>query len=315
MAEVLISLIVPTRGRPERMLSFLESLRAHASAPQNIEVVMVVDEDDPASRAITFDGLSLVTVVVPPGATMGALNMAGYRASHGTYIMLTNDDVVVRTPGWDAKTLAVFRSFGDEIVLVHVNDMMFKERLCIFPFVSRRFCEFAGGICDEAYIRYRLDDHIYNVFNLLSLLGHNRIVYLPEVVFEHQNVAINALGKADYIPNPEIHAKDTAIFNDMLASRKELAVRLAAWVDSRRRRGVDETRRNILAPLAILTSKPVPWFSWSPILRFLPPRVEREIGKLFCTLGFVHVGSLLWNSAELRESVGVYPGPLRQTKK
>jgi hypothetical protein len=39
---------------------------------------------------------------------------------------------------------------------------------------------------------------------------------------------------------------------------------------------------------------------FSRLLGFLPPHVEREIGKLFCTLGFVRVGTLLWNSAGSR---------------
>ncbi|MGP0061278.1 MAG: glycosyltransferase family 2 protein [Beijerinckiaceae bacterium] len=250
MGEVLISLIVPTRGRPEGMLCFLESARAHASAPDNIEVVIIVDEDDPASQAITFEGLGLVKVVVPPGLSMGALLMAGYRASRGKYIMAANDDVIVRTPAWDDKTLAVARSFSDEIVLVHVNDTMFGKRLCIFPFVSRKFCEFAGGFCSEDYIRYRIDDHIYNVFQLLARRGHKRIVYMPDVVFEHLNVVVNSRGKAAYVPDPEIHAKDTAIFDDMLASRKELAARLAAWIDTHRPSNVDKTRWSILAPFA-----------------------------------------------------------------
>jgi hypothetical protein len=311
MDEVLISLIVPTRGRPEGMLSFLESVRDHASAPQNIEVVMVVDQDDPESQAITFEGLSLVTVAVPPGSTMGSLNMVGYRASRGKYVMLTNDDVAVRTPGWDDKTLAAFRSFGDEIVLVHVNDMTFGERLCIFPFVSRRFCEFVGGICPEEYFRYRIDDHICDVFSLLALLGHNRVAYLPDVVFEHQNVMINSVGEAAYIPNPQIHAKDTAIFDDMRHSREELAVRLAARIDTLPRSEGDKTRWNILTScadlvplrrraeqdrMAMLTKARVFWLA---IL------VEREIGKLFCTLGFVRVGALLWGRAYSREGLRI----------
>ncbi len=250
MGEVLISLIVPTRGRPEGMLSFLQSVRDHASAPQNFEVVMVVDEDDSASQAITCEGLSLVRVVMPPGSTMGCLNMAGFRASRGEYIMLTNDDVRVRTSAWDDKTLAIFRSFPDEIVLVHVNDTTFEDKLCIFPFVSRRFCEFAEGICREEYKRYRIDDDIYHIFNLLALLGHKRIVYLPDVVFEHQNAVINADGEAEYIPIPQIHAQDTAVFNALAPLRKELAIRLAAWIDAHRRSMVDESRRNILAPYA-----------------------------------------------------------------
>jgi len=51
----------------------------------------------------------------------------------------------------------------------------FKDNLCIFPFVSRKFYEFTNGVCREEYRRYRIDDHIYHVFNLLALLGHKRI--------------------------------------------------------------------------------------------------------------------------------------------
>lgn len=246
MGEVLISLIVPTRGRPGRMLSFLRSVCDHASAPQNIEVVMVVDEDDPASHALTFDGLSLVPVVVPAGLTMGSLNMAGYEASRGKYIMLTNDDVVVQTAGWDEKALAAFRSIGDDVALVHVNDLIFREKLCTFPFVSRKFCEYAGGICPAEYVRYRIDDHVFSVFNLVSLLGHNRIIYLPDVVFEHQNVVMNLAGRLKYVPIPEIHAKDTALFEAMQAGREELAARLTDWIDTHRQSEADEMRRAVL---------------------------------------------------------------------
>jgi hypothetical protein len=41
------------------------------------------------------------------------------------------------------------------------------------------------------------------------------------------------------------------------------------------------------------------------ILRFLHPRVEREAGKLFCTLGFVRTGTSLWDRASSREALRV----------
>ena len=42
-----------------------------------------------------------------------------------------------------------------------------------FSVLTRTYCEMAGGICPEDYARYRIDDHIYNVFNLLAVLGKN----------------------------------------------------------------------------------------------------------------------------------------------
>jgi glycosyltransferase involved in cell wall biosynthesis len=306
MDEILISLIVPTRGRPEGMLAFLESVHANASAPQNIEAVMVVDEDDPESQAIAFKGLSLVKVVVPPGLTMGALVTAGYRASSGEHIMLANDDIVVKTKAWDDRALAAFRSFPDGIALIHVNDTMQQDNLCIFPFVSRKFCELSNGICPEQYIRYRIDDHIHHVFEFLARYGHERIVYLPDVVFEHLNVVVSAAGKRAYIANPKIQALDTALFYELADSRKELALRLAAWIDSKRQshpvveRGSSAPRTERLPTRRPKFSRFMP--EDSAFLQRLPPFAEREIGRLSCALGLSRIGTQLWNHAKSRRA-------------
>jgi GT2 family glycosyltransferase len=181
---------------------------------------------------------------------MGALNSRGFEAASGDYIMLCNDDVVVRTPGWDRRIESVFGSFPDDVVLVHVNDGTFKDSLCVFPCVSRRYAELAGGICPESYRRYRIDDHIYNVFNLLAHLGERRIQYLPDVVFEHRNYAASMAGQRVYVPDPEIHARDTELYVATFPSRKDLAAQLKARI--RARRGAREAelfRTNLERPL------------------------------------------------------------------
>src|SRR4051812_47326546 len=130
------SLIVPTRQRVPPLRRFLASLAETAARPEQLEVLLVVDEDDPASQEVRCGGLNVRTVVVPPGLTMGALNAAGYEASSGRYLMLLNDDVVARTAGWDERMRECFRACPDEILLVHVNDLIFRDELCSFPAVS-----------------------------------------------------------------------------------------------------------------------------------------------------------------------------------
>lgn len=247
--DIDISLIVPTRGRPMEMLRFLNSVIATAAQPDRIEIVMVTDDDDPSYDNFHFAGLTLTRITVPSGSSMGSLNMAGYRQSRGRYLMLMNDDVVVKTREWDVKISAVFRSFPDGIVLVHTEDGIFHETLCTFPFVTREFCELADGICPEAYRRYRIDDHLYNVFNLLALLHHKRIVYLPDVVFEHLNVVTGQDGKPSYVPDPLIHSLDTQVFDDLLEQRKQLAVKLAKAIVSSRRASEANVWRQVLAPV------------------------------------------------------------------
>jgi hypothetical protein len=230
MRRPTISLIVPTRGRPAQLGRFLRSLAATAARPEALEVVLVIDADDPESAEISHPELALKHVVVPPGLTMGALNTAGYRASTGAYLMLLNDDVIARTRGWDDRLRACFRRFPDGIVLVHANDTLFRDLLCTFPAVTRTFCELAGGICPSGYVRYRIDDHIEDVFNLLAALGRRRSVYLPDVVFEHLNTVALPQGGHAYTSDPAVLAVDAPRFEALFAHRKELALRLLAHI-------------------------------------------------------------------------------------
>ena len=245
-----LSIIVPTRGRRQQLLQFLDSLAGTAAEPGRIEVLLVVDADDRDSQDIRHDRLALRQVVVAPGLAMGALNMHGCRAATGDCLMLCNDDVIVRTAGWDRRIRSVFASYPDDVVLVHVNDGTFKDSLCIFPCVSRRFVELAGGICPEDYLRYRIDDHIYNVFNLLAILGEYRIQYLPDVLFEHHNYAAGVAGQRVYVPDPVIHAQDTERYLAAFPARKDLAARLKEHVRARREVSDPELfRTNLERPL------------------------------------------------------------------
>lgn len=238
----LFSLIVPTRGRPAQLRRMLDSVARTASHPERIEVVLVVDADDPASRA-THPRLSVRHAVVSPGLTMGALNNAGFAASAGDYVMLLNDDVIVRTRAWDAITVACLQRFPDPFVLLHVNDTLMREHLCTFPLTSRAFYELAGAVCPPEYERYRIDDHIEDVFNLLAVLGERRVVYLPDVVFEHDNATLHPEAGAVYLSDPTILAADAPRFDALLPKRKEFALRvcelIGACPDAERRAAFD----------------------------------------------------------------------------
>ena len=222
----LFSLIVPTRGRPGQLRRFLDSVAATAFHPERIEVVLVTDSDDRASLGVTQPRLKLRSIVGPPGRTMGELNQAGYAASCGDWVMLLNDDVIVRTRGWDAIAADCLRRFPDPFVLVHVNDTLIREHLCVFPLVSRAFCELVGGICPADYLRYRIDDHIEDIFNLLTALGERRTVYLPDVIFEHTNAVDHPTAGRVYESDPAILALDADRFDALFPARKELALRV-----------------------------------------------------------------------------------------
>ncbi len=222
----MLSLIVPTRERSHHLRGLLDSLAKTATRRERLEIVLVVDADDPASRAVQYPGLRIRHVIVPPGQRMGSLNMAGFEASSGEYCMLLNDDVRASTRGWDERLLACFGWFADPMVLAHVNDGVFGDALCTFPVVSRTYCEIAGGICPREYRRYRIDDHIEDVFNLLTAAGVCRTIYLPDVLFTHLNTGDPGQGHNGYEPEPQALAHDAPLFESLFIERKALAARL-----------------------------------------------------------------------------------------
>ena len=206
---------------------------------EELEIVFCVDDDDSESHSINFDPLTIKTVIVPRGATMGELNRRCFETSSGRFVMLLNDDVVLRTRDWDREVSAAFTSFGDDIGLVHVNDLLFRERLCTFPILSRQACS-AIGICPSEYGRYRIDDHIYDTYNMLAFLGYPRIAYLPDVIFEHLNHQVMSKEKDEkfvsddnkvYLPNQDILKSDARIFDSLIETRKQDAITLATLIE------------------------------------------------------------------------------------
>ena len=274
----LFSLIVPTRGRPAQLRRMLDSVAQTAYHPERLEVVLVVDADDPASL-VAHPRLTIRHVVVEPGRTMGELNNAGFAASTGDFVMLLNDDVIARTPGWDATAWACLRRFPDPFVLVHVNDTLMRDHLCVFPLTSRAFYELTGGVCPAEYRRYRIDDHIEDVFNLLGALGERRVVYLPDVVFEHDNAVQHPEAGAVYMSDPAILALDAPLFDVLLPERKELALRVCETIDGR----ADPLRRATLDAVASSFDLRTPGRQF--VVRSLRSRTRDFVRDLLATAG------------------------------
>lgn len=258
----LISFLLPTRGKPDLARRFLHSLYETADCPEEIEVILGVDADDPQSHGISHEGLLTKAVILPAGLTMGDLNRACFDASTGRYVMLINDDVIVRTQGWDTAVYRTFARYGDDVGLVHVNDLLFQERLCTFPILSRAAC-LEIGVCPPCYRRYRIDDHIYDTYYLLAYLGYGRMTYLKDVVFEHENytaantahahaTASNTFQADDgrvYVLNPEALENDSREFTERLEDRKRDARKLAGLIETAARDNRLAAHANMVADI------------------------------------------------------------------
>jgi hypothetical protein len=219
-----ISLLLPTRGRHALVERFFESVAETAAQLGQIEVIIYVDEDDVDSHNLDSHVMK-VTRIIGPRASMGIYNSICYEAAQGDIIMLVNDDMVIRTPGWDEKLIECDAKYPNKIYLAYGNDLFKNGRLCTFPILSRRTCELLVEPYPKEYEGAFIDYHLFDIFKRLKHAGFDRIHYIDDVVFEHLHYRT---GKA---PFDETYAKrgrfaDDSTFLTLINSRKKSADRL-----------------------------------------------------------------------------------------
>ncbi|MFH1814750.1 MAG: glycosyltransferase family A protein [Pseudomonadota bacterium] len=190
----MISLLLPTRGRPDYVARLFDSIAANTYCLSQVEVVLYVDEDDTGSYGLDSKNFRVVRIV-GPALTMGGYNSTCLKNAQGDVLILANDDMVIRTPGWDDRIRAMHAEFKDQIYLGYANDLFKKSRFCTFPIMSRRTCELLVDPYPTAYRRAFIDVHLFDIFKRLQHAGFDRIRYYDDLVFEHLHYRT---GKAPY---------------------------------------------------------------------------------------------------------------------
>ena len=230
--EKTFSLLLPTRGRPDAVRELLNSLKRTTRNPEQIELILYLDEDDALSHEIEDDVFTLVKLI-RPRAVMGVMTCECYRFSSGRYLMLANDDVVFRTEAWDRIVAEALGAWGDGIALAWGNDLVHGARFATHPFLTRRFCEILGGPCPTTYIHDYIDVHLFDTMRHLAGYGHRRLVYLPQVVIEHRCVGRERKGPGRIAP--KLHsAADLRTYILRDEERRRAAAELAEVIESHR---------------------------------------------------------------------------------
>ncbi|MCF8719356.1 glycosyltransferase family 2 protein [Nitrospina gracilis] len=227
-----ISLLMPTRGRREQAARCLESLVTTASHPDALEVVVYVDDDDPESHALDCRDIAF-RKIIGPQSNLGALNTACLKRTTGGIIGAINDDVVVHTHGWDDRLRAIHARFPDGIYLAYPNDLFLGERMASFPFMPRTACDALGDPFPAEYPGDFQDHHLLDLFQRLKHRGHDRIVYMEDVVMEHLHVRFgNGKGDPDRYNGRALGEGDN-VFLAFHPHRKRLTRRLQAVIEKK----------------------------------------------------------------------------------
>lgn len=221
-----ISLLLPSRGRPEGIQRLFRSIEEMTSNPAAVEVILRLDEDDPSSRGITSDVFH-VHEIVGPRVSMGEYNTACMKAARGDILVCANDDMLVRTPAWDQLLIDFHEGIPDGVYLAYGNDLIKGRGLCTFPIMSRRTCETLSAPFPATYAGQLIDYHLMDLFKRLEKAGWSRTFYLDELVFEHLHYRV---GKSQFDETYKQRCRfgDDGNFAHLCRFRQEEAARLLA---------------------------------------------------------------------------------------
>lgn len=194
----MITVICPTRGRPERAGAMAASFHDTAALIATA-LVLVVDADDPTLAEYRTLGETLV-VLAPEdtGDLVKATNTVALRvAADGetTIIGHVGDDHLFRTSGWDSRIEAALTEPG----VAYGDDLHQGANLPTAVFVSTTI------VRDLGWLALPGSTHLY-IDNAWKDLGESlgALHYLPDVVIEHMH---GSLGKA---PMDEGYARASA---------------------------------------------------------------------------------------------------------
>lgn len=155
----LISVLLPSRGRPELFRRMYDSLMETVVYPTRVEMIVWIDNDDsdypryPWSWPFLEEELerqqraqeSRIRYIRGERQLLSACWNDCYAVSQGEIVMHCGDDLTFDTPGWDVMVREAFAACDDKILFVHGNDLgPHGETFGTHGFVHRRWIEAVG---------------------------------------------------------------------------------------------------------------------------------------------------------------------------
>jgi glycosyltransferase involved in cell wall biosynthesis len=180
---VKISIVLPTRNRPESLERLYLSAMTTAAHPENVEFCVYVDDDD----ARTIEKLNLlnkpnIQATIGPRVVLSSMWDIAAKKATGEVFLQSGDDCIFRSWNWDVYVAAAFRGSSDRLIVVHGRDGLHDDKFGTHPFIHRRWIDTVGYFIAPYFSSDYGDTWLNDLANALG-----RRVYIPEVYTEHMH--------------------------------------------------------------------------------------------------------------------------------
>jgi hypothetical protein len=141
----MISILVPSRGRPDWLGRTILTAFQTATHTRRIEFIVRLDEDDPRVEDYFSPHFRGVEYLVGPRALLSACWNECAAKARGEIMMHCGDDLTFDTPGWDAVVRKAFAETPDKILFAYGDDRgPHGETFGTHGFLHRKWVETVG---------------------------------------------------------------------------------------------------------------------------------------------------------------------------
>jgi len=208
-----ISFVFPSRKRPQKAISTIESLFSKSRKPENIEVVFVFDSDDQDSiekilnsRVAKENNVKHV-IVEREEQNFGELYNIGFLETTHEVIGIVADDLDIQTENWDTLVLEKCNEVPDDIYLIAPDDG--KRVMATHFFVSRKVVEIMGFLQPPWFVADFGDMWYTEVFRTVG-----RFFKLYSVRFIHMHYSYGKANKDETYEDATKRRQGVPKFND-----------------------------------------------------------------------------------------------------
>lgn len=222
----MISIILPTRGRSDRLNRFISSALNNAENRKQIEFLIFVDTDDYETN-ISLKSKNIRLIRGNRQWLSICYNIAANWAS-GEILMYAADDLIIETKNWDSILIESVAKNRKNCQLICPSDnTAYSGFLATHGFVTREFVKNLGYFMTPYFSESHLDTWLTHISKRA-----NCFYYEPKIKLFHdhyrqanQNYKIDGLNHRRNLQN--IRNNTEVVFQKMHREREKDALRLA----------------------------------------------------------------------------------------
>jgi hypothetical protein len=225
----MISILAPTRKRPQNIKRLVDSIVNTVNVIENIELLVYIDDDDAESIPALSEAAERVSVNAVQGNKLIGSQMYNElgKIAQGDIIMFAADDIVFGTLAWDVTVETNFAGLEDKILLVYGNDGFQNGRIATHGFIHRHWVDIVGYVLPPKLASAYTDEWVTDLAKRV-----NRCQYEEKIIVEHMHPAA---GKAStdetYQKRIEVAGDIGAYYKSLEADRIADAQKLQQFID------------------------------------------------------------------------------------